>query len=145
MRKFQQNLSLRLLAWAILSIVSGLFMLRRGKFWRGVGTQFIAWGAIDAMIAIGGQVASENRLKNTLPEDLPERIEKDKQNMKVALWVNTGLDVLYMVGGIRWMDSRRDEENQRGNGIGVLIQGTFLFFFDLYHSIKLEELEESND
>jgi len=125
-------------------MLSGLLLLKRGKFWRSLGGQFIVWGAIDALIAIGGQVAFENRLKNTPESDMPERLKKDKRNLKIALWVNTGLDVLYMIGGVRWMGRQSDDESARGNGLGVLIQGTFLFFFDLYHAIKLQELPDES-
>lgn len=135
MEKFQKKLSLRLLAWAVFSVVSGFFMLKWGTFWRGIGIQFISWGAIDGMIAVGGQVASDNRLKKTPDEEMPARLEKDKRNLRIALWINGGLDVLYIIGGIRWMRSKR------GHGLGVLIQGAFLLVFDLYHAIKLEKVE----
>jgi len=145
MRKFQLKLSTRLLLWVIFSVVSGIMMLGRGKFWRGIGTQFIAWGVIDGLIAVGGQVASDNRLENTPDEEMPDRLHKDKRNLRIALWVNTGLDVLYMIGGIRWMNSQREKDGHGGSGLGVLIQGAFLFFFDLYHAIQLEEVVEPAD
>jgi len=120
-------------------------MLDRGKFWRGIGTQFVAWGVIDGLMAVGGQVASENRLKNMPSEDMSERLRKDKRNLKIALWVNAGLDVLYMIGGVQWIARQREDNDKRGNGLGVLIQGAFLFIFDLYHAVKLEEMNEPAD
>lgn len=117
-------------------------MLRRGKFWNGVGIQFISWGAIDAIIAIGGQVASDRRLNNTSSEDMPKQLEKDTRNLKIALWVNAGLDILYMLGGLRWVRRDLDDSRQKGNGIGVIIQGMFLFVFDVYHALKLQKISE---
>lgn len=138
-RHFQSRLSLRLLLWSVFSIVCGMLMLKRGQFWKGVGMQFISWGAIDAMIAVGGQVASDKRLNNTASDDMPTQIKKDTRNLKIALWVNAGLDVLYMLGGFIWMRRKLQDDHQQGNGLGVIIQGMFLFFFDIYHALKLQE------
>lgn len=144
-RRFQSKLSLRLLLWSVFSIISGMLMLKRGQFWKGVGIQFISWGAIDAMIAIGGQVASDKRLNHTASDDMPVQIEKDTRNLKIALWANAGLDVLYMLGGFVWMRRKLQDDHQQGNGLGIIIQGMFLFFFDIYHALKLQEISESSD
>jgi hypothetical protein len=136
MREFQRKVSRRLLMWAIMSVLFGWVMRGRSQFWRDVGTQFIAWGAIDGLIAIGGQTASDNRLKNTPDDAMPARLQKDKHNLRLALWINAGLDVLYVLGGLRWM------KRQQGHGVGVVIQGLFLLIFDVYHALKIDTLEE---
>lgn len=141
-RKFQSKLSLRLLLWSCVSVTSGLLMMRRCKFWKSLGTQFITWGLIDALIAVGGQRLSDNRLSKTQPEDMPERVRKEKRNLSIALWVNAGLDVLYILGGLHWMKSK-DDGSVRGNGLGVVIQGVFLLIFDIFHALKLRQIDKN--
>lgn len=140
-REFQAKLSFRLLVWSLLSVTSGFLMLRRSQFWRQVGRQFIAWGLIDALIAIGGQFFSDRRLDATLQEAMPEQIRKDKRNLKIALWVNAGLDVLYIWGGLHWM-KRDDDDSNRGSGFGVFMQGLFLLCFDIYHALKISQVDD---
>lgn len=140
-REFQAKLSFRLLAWSLFSVTCGMIMQRGSQFWKWVGWQFIAWGLIDALIALGGQLLSDRRLDATPPDKLPEQVSKNRRNLKIALWVNAGLDVLYIGGGLRWMN-RGDDNSNRGNGFGVVIQGIFLLCFDIYHAFKLNELEE---
>lgn len=141
-RKFQSQLSFRLLIWSAVSVISGLSMLSRGKFWKSIGTQFVVWGLIDALIAVGGQLLSDNRFSKTQPEDMRDRIHKEKRNLSIALWVNAGLDVLYIVGGLRWMN-RKDDDSARGNGLGVVIQGAFLLIFDIFHALRLRKIDEN--
>jgi carboxylesterase len=51
------------------------------------------------------------------------------------LWINTGLDVLYIAGGIT-LASILGPGNPGwlGHGWGIMVQGAFLFFFDLIHA-----------
>lgn len=142
LQTFQVRVSGRLLAWSIFSILSGMLMLRRPVFWRKVGIQFISWGMIDALIAVGGQFASDKRLRDTSSEELPEQLRKDKRNLRIALWVNSGLDILYIWSGLRWM---RRGSDAKGSGIGVIIQGLFLLVFDLYHAFKIQSVDTPSD
>ena len=143
--KFQLMISRRLLIWGILSVILGRWMQKRGGFWHYVGSQFVAWGAIDGAIAVGGQLLADQRMKNTPPNEMSERLRKDKRNLKIALWVNAFLDVFYVIGGLRWMKHSNKDSAKRGNGFGVIIQGLFLLWFDLYHSFKIQDVEEGQD
>ena len=53
---FQDTLSRRLLLWSALSLLSGAIILAvaASPWWRGFGVQALAWGAIDAAIALFG-------------------------------------------------------------------------------------------
>ncbi|MEO1441207.1 MAG: hypothetical protein AAFV33_12460 [Chloroflexota bacterium] len=53
--EFQSIVSRRLLWWAVGNVIVGMWLQqRRSKFLRGMGMQSISWGAINAMIAVGG-------------------------------------------------------------------------------------------
>lgn len=144
-REFQKQVSVCLLVWAFLSIVAGLLMRRKKRFWQGMGAQFISWGAIDGLIAIGGQLSAEHRLRHTSEAEMVDRLRKDTRNLRRALWFNAGLDILYMIGGLWWMRQKPNDEYQIGNGLGVFIQGAFLFVFDLYHALKIQKLADPDD
>ena len=133
--QFQKALTLRLLAWAFACIVGGVWLLRLSQFWRGIGSQFVGWGAINALIALFGSASASHRMK-THPEALePEFMDKETRSLTRLLWLNTFLDVLYMAGGFSWASRRKDQNFQRGIGWGIVVQGAFLFFFDLIHGI----------
>lgn len=134
--QFQDTLSRRLLRWGIGSIVVGLLMRLGGKFWRGVGNQFIAWGAVDAGIALFGQVQKRQKIDHADNPGKTEVREKESRDLRRLLWINAALDVLYILGGLWW--SRRDEGDgaAKGNGLGVAIQGAFLLIFDAIHALR---------
>ena len=129
--KFQRTVSNRLLAWSILSMVGGaLLQLAHAPFWRAFGQQAIGWGAIDAALAIFGRRGLEQKVQRGY---LPAEAANDLHNLRRLLWFNAGLDVLYMLGGLALL--RREDETPRGHGAGILVQGIFLFKFDLIHAL----------
>lgn len=133
--QFQRTVSNRLLQWSVLSIAVGLFLqLTRSPFWRAFGQQAIGWGAIDAALALLGRRGLEQKVQRGYP---PTEAAKDLHNLRRILWFNTGLDVLYMLGGLALF--RRDDEVQRGHGAGIMFQGLFLFKFDLIHALLVKE------
>jgi hypothetical protein len=136
---FQTALTRRLLAWSIFSIISGaLLTVFRDGLLRGIGAQFIGWGFIDALIALGGRQAAQKRLA-ALPDPTdPAITAAETANLRRLLALNTGLDVLYILGGV-WLERTKGQSNRlaRGSGLGILIQGAFLFVFDLLHTLRL--------
>ncbi|HHW88105.1 MAG TPA: hypothetical protein GX400_18090 [Chloroflexi bacterium] len=133
--QFQRSVSNRLLLWSVLSIGGGaLLQAARSPFWRAFGQQAIGWGAIDAALAIFGRRGLEQKVQRGYP---PTEAAKDLRNLRRILWFNAGLDVLYMLGGLALF--RRDDETQRGHGAGILVQGLFLFKFDLIHALLAKE------
>lgn len=136
---FQTTLSRRLTNWAILSIVIGIAFLFANDFLRGIGIQFMAWGAIDWIIAVLGTVATKRRKARLTPDELPDASLKEGSKLKRILLINTGLDVLYVAAGIALIVTLgADNPEWRGHGWGVIVQGGFLFFFDLYHALKIK-------
>jgi hypothetical protein len=129
--QFQNLISKRLLQWSFASVLLGFLMRFGGKFWKNLGNQFIAWGVIDAAIAVGGQIVSNERLDKYENAGRAEVKQKEAKNLSRLLWLNVALDVLYILAGFLW--SKRD----KGSGLGVLLQGAFLLFFDSFHVLKL--------
>jgi hypothetical protein len=125
---FTQTIMRRLLLWGALSTIGGvLLQFTRSPFWIGVGQQAIGWGVIDALIAlIAGRLNSKPFTGKTLRRNTLRRI----------LLFNAALDVLYMLGGFILARTKgATDEKMRGQGWGIVLQGLFLFEFDLIHGL----------
>ena len=125
---FNRSLSNRLLLWAIGSMVGGLLLQRSKRpLLKGIGAQAIGWGAIDAASAERKQIAAT-----------PLSEVQHARSLRRLLWINTLLDVFYVAAGWWVVRSKgRDNESWRGHGWGIIIQGKFLFVFDLVHALRL--------
>lgn len=139
---FQTRLTRRLLVWSVLSVaLSTLTFFSANLFLRGLAIQFFAWGAIDAGIAIFGTRASAKKQAQIQDSERLVIEQKEARWLERILWINTGLDILYILGGFWLMQTKGlNEPLWRGHGLGVVIQGGFLFFFDLYHAVFLCKL-----
>ncbi len=127
--KFEADLTNRLLMWSIPSLLSGLYIwFATNEFGRGFGIQAAAWGAVDAVIAIVGTRSAARRKSTADPKAEAFFIRK-------VLLINTGLDILYVLGGF-WAMSQGGMF-WLGTGWGIVLQGSFLFFFDLFHTLKV--------
>ncbi len=128
-----QQISHRLGAWAGLSVGSGLALATAEDDLRqGIGEQFIGWGAIDGLIALGG--AWQNQRRGVLTAD---QETAELTNLRRLLWVNTFLDVGYLLGGWWLLRTKGAQSDRwRGRALGILLQAGFLFLFDLFHALK---------
>lgn len=132
-------ISRRLLRWSALSVLAGIALVLVGgtyifdlPFARAFGIQAIAWGLADAAIAQGGAWLAERRRG-----DRPMSAHDDREagRLRRLLLVNTGLDVLYVTGGLvlaRTLGAQ--DPGWRGHGWGIVAQGVFLLIFDLIHA-----------
>ena len=120
---FTHTIMQRLLLWGALSTIGGIILqFTRKPFWIGVGQQAIGWGVIDALIAL---VAGRSTSRSF-----------SSQTLRRVLFINAGLDVLYMLGGFIFARTRgAADEKLRGQGWGIVLQGLFLFKFDLIHAL----------
>lgn len=135
---FQDSLTRRLMLWSFSSILTGAWLVWGTEFWRGMGIQFLAWGAIDLAIAFLGAMATRKRKAKLTPEELISTQPSERANLAKILWINTGLDVLYVAGGMALiLTFGASNPFWQGGGWGITIQGGFLFFFDLFHAMKL--------
>jgi hypothetical protein len=110
-------------------------------FLRGVGIQFLAWGAVDAAIAFFGARMSAKKQSKVHDSDRADMEIKEARWLERVLWINTCLDVFYILGGV-WLAQMWGAESPlwRGHGVGIVIQGGFLFFFDFYHAQAIRNL-----
>lgn len=144
--KFQRDLSRVLGFWGLMNIIGGVLLIagsgltsnKRPRI-TAIGIQSAGWGVINALIAYFGFRSSQKKEAN-LPDPLNEEIQqKESRNLKRLLLINTGLDVLYSLGGasLIWKGDR-NRPQIAGHGFGILIQAVFLFFFDLFHAARLD-------
>ena len=136
---FQTKLTRRLMIWAAASIVIAIPLFFLDEFWRGVGIQSAAWGGIDLLIAVFGMLGTNRRKARLTPDELSDSAPKESANLKRILLINTALDLLYMTSGVILILTLGAEDLfWSGNGWGIIIQGAFLFIFDLYHAMQLQ-------
>jgi hypothetical protein len=120
---FSHRLGKKLLLWSISSLIVGVLLyLLSEPLIQGIGLQAIFWGIIDAVIALF-----------TLFKQRDEQIEK----MAKILRINIGLDIVYQVIGVLLLVFLWEDAFIAGNGIGVIIQGAFLFVLDLYYFLRI--------
>ncbi len=130
---FQRRALSILMGWAVGSVLAGWLWWRSGSdWWRGLGSQFAGWGLIDGIIAwfgLNGAARNESRLASGAIGQLEH--DRQARNFERLLWVNSALDVSYLLGG-RWLVRHyADDEGRRAMGWGIIIQATFLLIFDL--------------
>jgi hypothetical protein len=133
-----ETVARQLLWWSALSVAAGLALFLPDKpFLRGFGLQALVWGAIDAAIAWIGRL--KTRQRHAVLSDPADRdiVAGETRKLRRLLLINAGLDVLYVAGGLLWTQ-RAESEFGRGNAWGVVLQGAFLFGFDLVHGLRLK-------
>jgi uncharacterized membrane protein YczE len=136
---FQKRVSIRLAALNSLNISVGAALLAiPGKVSRGIAEQHIAWGAINCVIAAIGYLGTVRGEQAADSRDGVKSAAENRAQLRKILWINTGLDVLYMLGGAALaLRSRKPVKPRRlGTGIGIVIQGALLFAFDLFHATR---------
>lgn len=140
---FQSNLTRRLWVWGVANVLGGgVLMLARGRpFLQAFGSQAAGWGLVNGLIALLGGRASQKRRAALLNPHDPEINIRENQNLRRILWINAGLDVFYMLGGVVLARSAQSSPQRRGMGWGIVFQGAFLFAFDVVNALVLIEEE----
>jgi hypothetical protein len=129
--RLARRLGTALVAWSLASIIVGIVLLFVPvSVLQGIGLQAVLWGIIDAIIAMAGVLRNK---------------EMSADKAARFLLINVFLDIVYMVVGvililIFWVDLFI-----LGNGIGIIIQGAFLFGLDLYFYRRFKLLITSDE
>ena len=144
--KFQRDLSRVLGFWGLMNMIGGLLLVAGSGLTSNkririaeIGFQSVGWGMVNALIAYFGFRSSQKKEAN-LPNPLDEDVQhRESKNLRRLLLINTGLDVLYSLGGasLIWKGDRNHPQIA-GHGVGIIIQAVFLFFFDLFHAARLD-------
>jgi len=129
---YQQRRMSLLLGWGLFSIVAGLLAQRNPRaFWKQFGLQALTWGAIDAALALFGLNGANKKEERFALGELGARDEaKEARGFHRILLINTGLDVLYIAGGAWLLQRFKGRDDRQGMGVGVMVQGVWLFLFD---------------
>lgn len=134
--KFQRVLSQRLIAWNLFNFAAGFWLSKRGEFWRGFGSQHLGWSLINFAIAFFGLRANSRRILQPDRYD-PAVMQREGRKLRLILWVNSGLDLLYMLGGFRLARRSASKPMLQGIGWGIVLQGALLFVFDVLHAPRV--------
>lgn len=128
---FQERVSTLLFNWNAVNIAFGLIAWARGGFWRGLGSQAVGWGVINWLIALIGSRAGNQRRLSLPNPDSASVFNKEQTQLRNILWVNWGLDFLYIWGGWRFLRRTTPKDSIRaGMGVGIMMQGALLLIFD---------------
>ncbi len=134
---FQNKIIYRLLIWSAISVTSGVLLIfSDGIFWRDFGIQAVAWGLVDAAIAIFGYWTTRRKP----PETRQARQVKIDEARKISriLWINSVLDLLYIAVGVTLVVfPGASNPSWRGHGWGIILQGGFLLLFDVFHALRV--------
>ncbi len=125
-------------SWAVANIgYSGVQMGRTSGSTRAFHQMNVAWNGVNLAIAGLGYWGS-HRTRNK-QYDLTGTV-KEQKKIELSLMLNTGLDVGYMAFGLylreRSSNELGDRRDQfRGWGNSLILQGGFLFVYDLTMSV----------
>jgi len=130
-------------AWAALNIAGGAIGMARSSGEQKAFNQMnLGWGLVNLGLAASGwytasqsDPTSFNLYQTTLEH---HRLQK-------ILLINTGLDLAYVAGGFWMMEKSKTalqhQARWKGFGRSLVIQGAFLFAFDLGATIYHQSLE----
>ncbi|MFN8379343.1 MAG: hypothetical protein U0452_11805 [Anaerolineae bacterium] len=139
---FQRFVSRALLAWSAVSAGIGFALRMWGTpFSRGVSDQFLGWPVINGGIALFGAFSAARREWTLDDAATPERRTREARNLRRLLAINAGLDLAYMTGGLALLLRRGASPRARGAGLGILLQGAFLFTFDSLLSLRVPDVQ----
>jgi hypothetical protein len=122
--------------WAAVNLGAGMAVranAERGSEAWHFGSMTMGWSAINLGIAVPGLLALRKEART--PRDIADMLAAQRRTEALYL-INTGLDLGYMGLGL-WMQERglrtagEDGARLRGFGNAVLVQGAFLFAYDL--------------
>jgi len=140
--QYQQKRTFILLAWGLGSTLLGLVgsLVSRSKLGRQFWLQAVAWGGIDAAIAGFGLKGQAQKIELAAKDQIePATLAKDVSSYHRILLINVFLDVGYVLSGEalrRWAKAARREDRQ-GIGAGFIVQGLFLFGYDLFLTLEV--------
>lgn len=115
-------ISARLLAWSVpWTLVGSTVGLTSNDPWqRYFWLTNSVWAAVNSGIALVGLLGPE-----------PE-----KSQLRNLLYINAGLDLLYIAGGLAL--ALRPDPRSQGAGWAIALQGAWLLLFDLFNALALE-------
>ncbi len=120
-------------SWAVGNMATGAILVgqRKGED-RYFHLMNIGWNAVNLGLATVGYLNAIHADPSSF--DIATTITQ-QYNIEKILLLNTGLDVGYMLGGLYLMErsknNNKNPERLKGFGKSIVLQGGFLFAFDL--------------
>ncbi|WP_245597595.1 DUF6992 family protein [Meiothermus cerbereus] len=116
-------ISARLLAWSVPWTIAGstLGLYSDDPWQRSFWLTNSVWAAVNSGIALVGLLGPE----------------PDKNGLRDLLYINAGLDVLYIAGGV--LLALQPDARSQGAGWAIVLQGSWLLLFDLFNALALEQ------
>ena len=119
-----------LTSWAATNIAGGTtaYYLAKDPEWKYFHEMNVFWNTVNLGLGISG-LMSERKAKTSL--NLEQSIKAQKKIERIFL-VNSGIDLLYIGGGLamRQMQNAKNPERMKGYGNALILQGSFLLLFD---------------
>lgn len=135
---YENLLARRLILWAILcGLFGGCLLLFGEPLLQGIGFSALSWGVIDALLAstILERVQAHLGQHSTFHFEDSEAVR-----LRKILWRSNALDVLYVAAGTAVLFFLvSGHPFWQGVCWGVILQGVFLFAFDLYHALHVPD------
>ena len=130
-----------LFAWGAASIAAGTRLRRtHDERLRGTGDQFIAWGAVDGLIAVGGIAGAQKSARGIQDGAFaPQQQARQARRFEQIVWINAALDIGYMAGGSALIQRNLTNPYRQGTGWGILVQGAFLFTWDVFLALAIRK------
>ena len=146
LRRLRARQAVTLMAFAVVSIVAGGVMFSvdgpHRPFWNAVAWQFVVWAAIDAVFA-GMGIVQAVRVTGRPPCPQTEADEfAAAEKLLRTLHFNQKLNWFWLACGVGLMvwAGLAHNPSLAGHGVGVLIQGGFLFVFDWIYAARFGRL-----
>jgi hypothetical protein len=119
-------------AWALGNfLVSGFLATQTEGEWRNFHLMNVGWNVVNAGIAVGGYLGAAS----TDPAGISAvQALRQQGTIEKALLFNAGLDVGYVMTGFFLRERAKTSEKAdmlRGIGTSLILQGAFLFAFDV--------------
>lgn len=133
--------------WAVGNIISGAI----GRSQTVGQTAYfhemnLIWNVVNLGIAGAGYYFTAT---GEMPENASELLS-DQVSFQKTLLFNAGLDLAYIAGGFYLMERAKNTSNKserlRGYGKSVILQGSFLFVFDIIlHTVHSKQSSQISD
>jgi hypothetical protein len=136
---FQKALAQRLALWAWASIMLGaLCFLSDSDFWAGLAFQFFGWALVELGIAGFGYLSLRRRQAGLSVAEKISAAPEETGRMSFLLRGGTALSLVFSLGGLAlFFFTQAHGGFLEGAGMGIFLQGAFMFFFNRYHVRKL--------
>ena len=143
LESIESSLTTVLMGWAMGSTAIGSAIAVRGRRSQRLqlmrfGRQTAMWGAIDGLIAGVGIHSRKGR-----GELSPQQVEVKARNLRWLLMANAAADIGYVIGGAviagRGLMGRSTFRMSGGDGVAIIIQGSFLLVLDSYFAKQVAQ------